>query len=277
MSLPPSPPPSSRESRQPLLLVVDIVLISLTFLVLCGRVYSRLRLFKRLESDDWCILAAGVSYFNCTTHLGSDGLTWFPLQVGMAANVAILLVMRSYGLGRHIQFVQPAFLDHNYAMGQMRRVLYLPTVAFVRISILLFMRRLSPSRPVQWSTVSLIVWNIVISTIAVCLLAFGCSPARVFLTPPSKWPPGAKCATNAYLLELSIPILSAILDFAVWLVPAFMIFGVRFLGWRQKVLKVMLLGLGLLACIPSALRIPNIDGMKKDITYNGAILSLWME
>jgi hypothetical protein len=78
-------------------------------------------------------------------------------------------------------------------------------------------------------------------------------------------------------IEKAVPIVNALLDFVVWLVPVAMMVNVKFLGWKQKLLQVMLLGLGLVACIPSVLRLPNIDSMKKDISWHGVVVSLWME
>ena len=195
----------------------------------------------------------------------------------MAVNVAMHLVMRRYGAGLHMQFISASDMIKQTALGSMRRVLYLPTVALVRVSILLFMHRLSPSRLIRWGAITLIVLNAIITIIAVCLLVFGCTPVGVFFKPHTDRPPNFKCITNAYMLELAIPILSALLDFAAWLVPAVMIFSASFLDLRQKVLKVLLLGLGLLACIPSVLRIPKINGMTTDPAWDGVLLSLWME
>jgi hypothetical protein len=58
-------------------------------------------------------------------------------------------------------------------MGQFIRILYPPIVACVRISILLFMRRLSPPPSVHFFTLSSIILNGLVAIICICLLNSG--------------------------------------------------------------------------------------------------------
>jgi hypothetical protein len=129
----------------------------------------------------------------------------------------------------------------------------------------------------QYATAILIFVNFAAALICALLLLFNCTPARsLFIFPPLR-PPGRKCVGDDLAIEKAVPIVNALLDFVVWLVPVAMMVNVKFLGWKQKLLQVMLLGLGLVACIPSVLRLPNIDSMKKDISWHGVVVSLWME
>ncbi|KAF8243867.1 hypothetical protein K440DRAFT_520230, partial [Wilcoxina mikolae CBS 423.85] len=243
-------------TRAPLMIGVDTTLLTITVLVLIGRFYSRFSILKRVGNDDWCILAAAV---------------------GMFATIALHLLMIKYGGGRHVWDITMDQMSQQFTIGTVTRVLYLPTVACVRVSILLFMRRLSPHVAMQVGTAILIFVNIAVAVICACLLMFNCTPARSFWVFPPLRPPGRKCVGNDLAIEKAVPIVNALLDFVVWLVPVTMMWNVRFLGWKQKVLQIMLLGLGLVACIPSVLRLPNIDSMKKDMSWHGVALSLWTD
>lgn len=55
-------PPSSADFQNhgPRLLVTAILLMSITLLVVCGRVYCRAFLLKRMGIDDWCMILATV-------------------------------------------------------------------------------------------------------------------------------------------------------------------------------------------------------------------------
>lgn len=188
---------------------------------------------------------------------------------------AITIAMTFYGSGIHIWELDEESIEVQHWMGQFVRILYPPIVACVRISILLFMRRLSPSPSVHFFTLSLIILNGLVAIICICLLLFNCTPVIAFFIMPIDRPSNTICLVSELQTEEAIPILNACLDFVVWLVPAIMLARVHFLNWKKKVAHIALLGLGLLACIPSVLRIPLMPGMIDDITWKGIPLNIW--
>ncbi|KAI5813775.1 hypothetical protein BZA77DRAFT_320644 [Pyronema omphalodes] len=159
------------ENRAPQLLAVSWSILSVVILSIIGRFYSRRHLLRAIHIEDWLALLACVN------------LTVF---------VIIHTVMTTLSFGHHIWAI-PSLTRRPLPLSASSRILYPPTIAFIRISVLLFMRRLCPHVCVHIAVAVLIALNILFAVISV-LLMIGA--------------PGTKCLVDDLSIALAIPITS---------------------------------------------------------------------
>jgi len=225
-------------------------------LVVAVRFYSRWR-SGALWADDWCILVAFV-------HL--------------VALVALHISMMKDGFGKHVSdpSVTPQDLNSQMLLNQVCRLLYPVVSGFIRISILLFVRRLSPHTWVHVSSICLVISNVLFALVAVSLMIFQCSPVGASFQAGSLRPKGTKCMLEEPL-AFAVPVVSIILDFLVLLVPVIVVLKMKLMAVRHKVLLALLLGVGFLACIAAAMGFPAVRTMYKwrDPSSDAVILAQW--
>jgi hypothetical protein len=196
------------------------------------------------------------------------------VQFGLVAIVCLHTTMTAYGSGRHMKDIPDSYYYPRYAMGAASRLVYLPTAALVRISVLLFMRKLSPHRLVQYATFILISFNIFAAVFLFLLLFLQCSPAHVFFQPyPLRGP--HTCLINELKVSFAIPLMSVIFDVLVWLVPLTIVLRLKFLEWKKKLVLMMLLGMGLWACIAAIMRLLMVGKISRDQSWEGAWMCMW--
>ncbi|KAF8539027.1 hypothetical protein BDD12DRAFT_910396 [Trichophaea hybrida] len=245
--------PGHQETIAPLLFKVELSILAISIIVVCGRFYSRSRILHAVGIDDWCILSAGF---------------------GLVAIICLHTTMTAYGSGRHIADVPVSEGRPRYAMGSTSRLMYLPTVALIRVSVLLFMRKLSPHRMVQYTTFVLISINIFAAVFLFLFQLFQCTPSYVFFEPhPQRGP--YTCLIDELMVTFTVPLTSVIFDFLAWLVPVTMVLRLQFVEWRKKVVLLMLLGMGLLACVASAMRLEIVQKIPSDESYEVAWMCIW--
>jgi len=183
--------------------------------------------------------------------------------------------MTTYGFGHPTASLPAVTFEIQSFIGSIARLVYTPASSLIRISVLLFVRRLSVHSWIHYTTLVLIAANILYAVIPVFLLTFQCWPVSAsFQSPIIRR--SAKCL-NGQMLGLAIPLASLLLDVVVWFVPVILVVRVRNLGWRKKMLSVALLGIGILACGASMMRLPagRRKGARSDPSRHIIVLAMW--
>ncbi|KAI5794678.1 hypothetical protein FPQ18DRAFT_327905, partial [Pyronema domesticum] len=240
----------SGETLVPLMFRVELSILALSVLTVAGRIYARIRI---LRADDWFIIAATGGFILQTT---------------------LHLVMTRFGAGRHMTDIPASTYPPRFILAGVVRLLYIPTSALVRISVLLFIRRLSPHRIIQYATFILTTLTSVTAVSLLVLLVFQCSPPSIFFIPVPLRPP-YECLIQEQHLSFVVPLASVVLDFLVWIVPLVMIVRLQFVDWKKKLVLIILFGLGLLACIASFMRLDMVYHINSDQSWQGAKMCIW--
>ncbi|CCX14380.1 Similar to integral membrane protein [Aspergillus kawachii IFO 4308]; acc. no. GAA89824 [Pyronema omphalodes CBS 100304] len=233
--------------------LLELSILALSILTVAGRIYARIRILRAIGVDDWFIIAATGGFILQTT---------------------LHLVMTRFGAGRHMTDIPASTYPPRFILAGVVRLLYIPTSALVRISVLLFMRRLSPHRIIQYAAFILITLTSVTAVSLLVLLVFQCSPPSIFFIPVPLRPPH-ECLIQEQHLSFVVPLASVILDFLVWIVPLVMIVRLQFVDWKKKLVLIILLGLGLLACIASFMRLEMVYHINSDQSWQGAKMCIW--
>ncbi|ETN40481.1 uncharacterized protein HMPREF1541_04758 [Cyphellophora europaea CBS 101466] len=150
------------ENRGPGLVYGAIVLATFGLLIVTARVYSRLWITKAFGIDDLLIV--------------------FAFSIGLALTILIIIGNRSYHSGYHIWDIRPETAAPHRLNVWASQWCYLFSTGAVKISVLLFYRRLSVSftQIFWWATWIGIVYNI-LNLVAFCIaLTLVCRPVEAY-------------------------------------------------------------------------------------------------
>ena len=175
--------------------------------------------------------------------------------------------MVSYGFGIPAVRLPSEWIPYQSLYGTIARILYAPACSLVRISVLLFVRRMSPHSWIYYTTLVLLACNIAFAITVPCVLIFQCSPIISAFQKVALRAPGTVCI-NWRQVGLAIPLTSMLLDFIVWLIPVVMVLRMHFLTKRKKALVSILLGMGIVACFASIMRMWQLE-IEKERRYKG--------
>ncbi|KAA8895239.1 hypothetical protein FN846DRAFT_346468 [Sphaerosporella brunnea] len=243
------------ETRAQTIQIVDYSLLALVIVAVSARLYSRVRIIRKVFFDDVCILLATA------------------LLLALIA-IHTVMVLR-YSWGQHNNTVSASSLVKQVLFGQLCRILYPPTTTLIRLSVLVFVRRLSPHSWIYYTTILLIILNILYALIFTLLIIIECNPVHASF---AYFCPSHTICLKGRMLALATLITSVALDIYTWMIPVILILRVQLLGWRKKLGAVVLLGIGLLACIAGAMRLPRIqDFFTKmyDYSWLGVPIGIW--
>ncbi|KAF2100371.1 MFS general substrate transporter [Rhizodiscina lignyota] len=223
------------ESRQTTALVIAAVFLACSTVFVTLRLISRTLVVRKLQPDDWFIIAAWVVSF---------GLS-FSICYGA-----------SVGLGRH-EIDVPADWEaplkkSEYAFS----VLYNPALMLTKTSILVFYLRLSTTEKIfKWACyATLVVVNV--GGLALSILNIAqCRPlSSAFETPI---PNGAKC-TDIVTLYLSSAPLNIITDLAILFLPFPVLTSIK-LPRKQKIILLVTFGFGVFIAVVDVVRIAYLQ------------------
>ncbi|CCX31874.1 Similar to hypothetical protein AOL_s00173g37 [Arthrobotrys oligospora ATCC 24927]; acc. no. EGX44936 [Pyronema omphalodes CBS 100304] len=229
-------------SRIAFMLSIEYTMLLVTILIVSCRFYSRTRIAFGLGAEDWTIFFA---------------------LLGLIAIVITHTFMTTLGFG--LPSIPRSQISRLWPLGVGVCLIYPPAAALIRISVLQFMRRLSPHQFVFYTTYFLIALNIVGVIVSECTILFRCSPISAFWVVPYARLPGTKCWSRDMTPFLIVPMINMVLDVMVWLVPVVMVARMRCLDLKQKVQLSGLLGIGLieLAVGIVASSIPSLNPIRK--------------
>jgi hypothetical protein len=172
--------------------------------------------------------------------------------------------MTTLSFGHHIWAIPASNLANIYLLSACSRILYPPTIGLIRISVLLFMRRLCPHVCVHIAVAVLIILNILFSIVSVLLMVFRCYPISFFVSGEIG-APGTKCLVDDLTIAIAVPVTSTCIHILMYFVPVVTVLRVSFLGWGQKAAAVGLFTVGHVATMLSLYRLPAVKRLHNGV------------
>jgi len=183
-------------------------------------------------------------------------------SIAMSVFMGIVVL---YGYGRHIETVSPSELvqQGKFSLGGV--VFYVMTHLALKLSILLQYVRISVMAFEKWLCYAIIVILVGQSLAFVGLHLGICTPFHALWTVNV---PGAVCLNRTMIIYMQLGMTIG-MDFLVLLAPLFILRHLS-LPWIQKLMILIVLSFGGMACIISVLRLLAIlqFAQSKDSTYD---------
>lgn len=234
------------------LIGIVVGLSSFSCLVVSLRVWVRLRLTRQgLGLDDAFMLAATL------------------LLIALSATIC---VTTRYGLGRHIEFVDPADLPPLFQLAYAAVLTYLALIFTIKQSLLLFYQRLTTSKEYHawcWGFIGLntVIW-FTFSMVGI----FTCHPISYFW---DKTIPGGRCL-NLEAGFLSNAAFTVATDIAALLLPVRVVWNLS-TSRSSKIQLGALMSFGFFVCIASFVRMTTLFNFNTvtDITWEMTRSHIW--
>ncbi|KAF8459966.1 hypothetical protein BDZ91DRAFT_624875, partial [Kalaharituber pfeilii] len=196
--------------------------------------------------------------------LGLDDAFMITSMVLNIAETSLVCVTTNYGLGRHIEYVDPTNSTIFLKLAYSAVLVYVSLIFVIKSSLILFFRRLSLSRYLNawcWGYFGL---NSVFWIVFMMLGIFSCAPIPYFW---DRSIPGGKCL-NLKILYLANASISVIMDVAALVLPIRAVFSLN-LVLRKKIQLAVLFACGLFVTIASFVRMTTLFnfGTETDPTW----------
>ncbi|KAK7942415.1 uncharacterized protein PG986_011528 [Apiospora aurea] len=219
-------------------------------LVVALRIYTRAIILRSFGTDDAVIIGALILTIGSAVAIGLEG---------------------RFGLGTHT-WVQPLedFIPYMKSF-YVSIILYNVGLCLIKVSILLQYRRIFTQKLTQWMSGGLLgfilAWTVTLSV----LLPLVCYPVDKFWEPAL---PGS--CVNQLAVWYVMAGVNIITDFAIFIIPLPVIKSLQ-LPTKQKMLLVVVFGLGLFTCVISCLRIRTLKmaSLTKDPNWDNTDAALW--
>ncbi|KAH8665066.1 hypothetical protein BGZ60DRAFT_432314 [Tricladium varicosporioides] len=246
--------PGPDVSIAPRLVGVTATLYFFVLFAYSMRMYTRIRPVLNLGPDDYAITLALI----CAL------VEW-----------TILMGSVAHGLGRHNFYVSDAETMEASRLLFISQPPWAWSIAMIKISMAFMLLRIKTSKPWKTFLYSMIGLQIATAVAANCAQFLQCRPLAALWDPNT---PNVKCWAPKSA-QLSIYLNSAIgisTDLIFSLLPITFIRKLERPFW-EKVVITCLMGLGLVACISSIVKIPLINNYGKtgDSLWDSVDLSLW--
>ncbi|KAE8151337.1 hypothetical protein BDV25DRAFT_152796 [Aspergillus avenaceus] len=235
-------------------LIIGPAVLSLLVCVL--RLYTRAVVVKMFGLDDIAV-----------------SLALFITQVFNGLGIAVVY----YGEGRHIQNVSPEHLATWLKLYYVAMCMYLYVSCSVKVSLLLFLRRIFVKRWMQNLTLGLIIFQVLFAVSGSFVLAFQCTPARAAFDLTIQNP---KCMSRFKLFQVTLyqAVLMFTSDIVILIAPLPILYCLKMP--RRKVVALMFIfGSGLIACIAPVVRFSTLDYLHNgstDLTFDSTSSLYWM-
>ncbi|KAI1808721.1 hypothetical protein F4811DRAFT_500483 [Daldinia bambusicola] len=232
--------------------VVSTTLAAL--IVVCARMYVRLRMIRSMGIDDYIMLASMVLSL-----------------VGMAIIVAEV----HYGAGRHAAYLDADVNRFGLKLNFISQPIYMWAIPMVKCSVGFFLFRISPSlfyrRVLQGTMVFLVVYTLV----CFMTLVLQCKNLAVLWDNRIE----TTCLSQPTLQGLSYAnsAVNIVTDLFFALLPIPMLWNVQ-INSRTKASLICVLGLGIFACAAAIIKAAFITnyGKSGDFLWDSANLTIWI-
>lgn len=222
-------------NRGPLMTVLSILNIILTFFIVIPRLYSRLFIVRSFRLDDWLIIPAFFSH--------------------LASTLVIMYAVRYAGLGKHIYDCTPAEILQWYVVQYVLGITMLTGIFLTRFSILCFIKSFIGPSDTKTSKVIIAVQviNCLVWPATMLPAVFMCTPEfRTWNLPVLIL---SKCISTSLAVDLQMSALAmgfvgVSVDIACLVLPMRVVWNLR-LPKRQRIIVSGLFSIGSLACIAS--------------------------
>ncbi|KAF2475582.1 uncharacterized protein BDR25DRAFT_279724, partial [Lindgomyces ingoldianus] len=226
-------------TRPKAVLIVACVFGPLSLGILIVRLWVRIRIQHNTGLDDWLMLAA-----------------IFPM---IALTVLFPLATEVYGFNKHVWDVNPALFVPQRKLIMAIEVIFCVAVGLIKVSILLFYRRIS-SRAVsycfRWATRITITFIVTYSIAFTLVPIFGCHPISAFWDQLNfvKLATGYKYKCfNEGADVFAAGLISAVQDFITAILPTFLYWKLH-IPLRQKIALFGIFAIGYCVVAISAIR-----------------------
>ncbi|KAL2826423.1 hypothetical protein BDW59DRAFT_171819 [Aspergillus cavernicola] len=212
-------------------IVISFAAITLVVIVL--RLFARMYVLKKMGVDDYLII------FACL-------FSW--------AFSSVTVVAVKYGLGKHIEDVDPEGMVTYSLNVWLSSMFYLTCLGFIKTSVCWFYTRLGDK---YLTRMSFIMFTVIAcqATANVLTAAFQCRPI------PKAWDVSIEgTCVNINVFYLANAALNILTDLLTYTLPIRVIFKLQ-MPRKQKIALVLILCLGLFACVSSIIRITFIPKM----------------
>ncbi|KAL8404637.1 hypothetical protein RB594_009480 [Gaeumannomyces avenae] len=258
---PPGPPlkfqPGERENynRGPEIIGVSCTFAAMAFVVVCLRVWVRIRIIRQMAVEDYLMVLAVVM---------------------LVALVAIHFPMVQKGAGRHMEYIPPADLPDALHINFASQPMSLITLGIVKLSVGTFLLRVSPSRFYTrfiWTLLGVTVALTVAGTLQIML---HCRPLEFVWN--KALPGGGQCTSgDAIVTGAYIGFVAGIAtDFIFAVLPIPMLWNVQ-LNRRVKVAIMGILSLGLFTTAAGIIKTMFIANLGKagDFMWDSVDIAIW--
>ncbi|KAI4717428.1 hypothetical protein E4T48_06380 [Aureobasidium sp. EXF-10727] len=219
-----------------------------------------LRRFKtgvRWGADDWILIPAAIM-----------AMLYPILQIAM--------VVRGGG-GKHTWDVTYAEYYTFNKLAIVCKIIFFTTVGIIKISICLFLRRISEATSKYPRIANDIFLFLLISYTLLALFwsCFQCSPAPAMWDKiySGKLVQPAKCWSTLVVAN-TLSVIHVVMDFVLLLTPIVVLWKVQ-LNKKTKIRLFIVFSMGSLSCVASVLRELAQKSISKDITYGYTSLLAW--
>ncbi|KAL7797535.1 hypothetical protein V8C37DRAFT_279492 [Trichoderma ceciliae] len=232
-----------------------IAFLSLTWLAVGLRTYTRAVVIKSVQEDDWLMLVA---------------------QVIFTLSCAFVFSGIHDGMGRHNAAITDDDKKISALMWQaLATVTYVINMMFIKMSIGIFLLRVSARRVYNWiicvSLAMIMIWSLVIFFYDI----FQCSPVQ------KQWDfriQGGKCASPDDIIAAAyaISVMTIASDWLYALLPIPMLWSVKMTS-QAKATVILILGLGIFASIATLIRIKYLSALQDtdDLLFSATQVMIW--
>ncbi|KAH7166157.1 hypothetical protein EDB81DRAFT_277022 [Dactylonectria macrodidyma] len=232
-----------------------IVFLAVSWISVALRTYTRAFLMKGYQADDWLMLVG---------------------QLIFTVSCVFILIGVHDGLGRHNKAIKNDSEEVNALMWQaLATATYVLDMMFIKLSIGVFLLRLSAQKVYTW-----ILWvSLAIITVWSCVIffwdIFQCSPVA------KQWDfriTGGTCVTPDQIIAAaySISVMTILSDWLYALLPIPMLWTVK-MTKQAKATVIVILGLGIFASIATLIRLRFLADLTDtdDILFAGTDAMVW--
>lgn len=223
----------------------------------------------------WALVFVVMRLFSKVVVLRTFGWDDGMIIMGMACSLTstiILCMQTKYGLGYHMSDVPPSLYPDFFKIMYAGVLLYIFTCLFVKVSIVLFYRRLGHETNYIRGVWGLIIFNILICITMATPAAFSCKPVAFFWDTTI---PGGKCIDQQKLYTVNTA-LNVTMDFAILLLPIPIVWKAQ-MALKKRLIVIGLFALGGFVCIASLIRVTKLFGpaSAQDITWAAVESHTW--
>ncbi|KAK0118583.1 hypothetical protein ONS95_007469 [Cadophora gregata] len=235
---------------------VAVCSLCLTWISVTLRFYVRLAILKFVGREDWLTIAAMIVF------------TIF---------CSLCLRATVYGLGAHMENIEPASLETGFKIVFICELLYVVATTVTKVAIAAYFFRLSSKRYQRVVIYVTLAAVMVFSTMYFFFLMFQCSPINYLWTKYNEDGKGT-CLNSTTLSAVTYAhcAMSAITDWSFGILPIFFVWKMQ-MNPRTKLSVILILSLGFFASTATIVRIVYIKALTEtdDYAWEGINLVKW--
>ncbi|KAF2191951.1 hypothetical protein K469DRAFT_556288 [Zopfia rhizophila CBS 207.26] len=243
------------ENRGPELQAACATFVSMAFVATMMRIYVRLRLVRAFGWDDWFMVAAML------THI-------------MFATCSISGV--HYGTGRHMWDLTSEGIFKALRYWWLCYVAYCSTMIFSKISIGLFLLRVTPNKIHRWIIYTVMGLTVITGIVFFFVTLLQCTPINYFWDKTIK---GGRCINIDVIIGLTFlySAFSAICDFTFGILPIFLVWNLN-MSRNSKIALVPILSMACVASTAVIVRCAYVmDFKSNDFLYRTTDIAIWSD